>query len=69
MSTLFTALPEESRQKWLNQAGVEDRWLDMLVFLGNVYDRAMKKMALPSFVEYKPVKRDVNTFFMISTNP
>jgi hypothetical protein len=59
LSAVFTALPDKYRQEWLKQAEGEDRWLDMLVFLDNAYDRAMKEMALLSVVEEKPLKKDV----------
>ena len=59
LSAVFTALPDKYRQEWLKQADSEDRWQNMLMFLDEAYDRAMREMALLSVVEDKTAKKDV----------
>ena len=50
LSAIYNALPERYKMDWLKVANSDDQWSDMLTFLDNTYERALKELTLLSHV-------------------
>ena len=65
LSAVFCALPDRYQLKWLDTKESSDRWSDMMIFLDDAYEKAMKELTLRSVIGQEPkqpLKKDVKSF-------